>query len=103
MRSVKTLSGGQTFQAAFSLALALADSVNCGISQTGEEGFFFLDEGFGSLDRDSLRIVMEALWSLGRENRVVGVISHVEEMREEIPSCLIVSRNEERGSYITPG
>ncbi len=103
VRSVKTLSGGQTFQAAFSLALALADSVNSGNSQTGEEGFFFLDEGFGSLDRDSLRIVMEALWSLGRENRVVGVISHVEEMREEIPSCLIVSRDEERGSSIAPG
>jgi len=103
LRSVKTLSGGQTFLASLSLALALADSVNAGNSQTGEEGFFFLDEGFGSLDKESLRIVMEALWSLGKEKRVVGVISHVEEMKEEIPSFILVGRDEETGSSITPG
>ncbi|MBI9103591.1 MAG: SMC family ATPase [Spirochaetales bacterium] len=103
LRSVKTLSGGQTFLASLSLALALADSVNAGNRQTGEEGFFFLDEGFGSLDKDSLRIVMEALWSLGKEKRVVGVISHVEEMKEEIPSFILVSKDEERGSSVTPG
>lgn len=97
LRSVKTLSGGQTFQAAFSLALALADSVH-----REESGFFFLDEGFGSLDKDSLQIVMEALWGLGKENRIVGVISHVEELQREIPSYLLIRREEERGSTIIP-
>jgi len=95
-RSVKTLSGGQTFQAAFSLALALADSVH-----QAEAGFFFLDEGFGSLDRESLQTVMESLWSLGKEKRIVGVISHVEEMQKEIPTCLMI-RRDEGGSRIVP-
>ena len=65
-------------------------------------GFFFLDEGFGSLDKESLRTVMEALWNLGKEKRVVGVISHVEEMKEEIPSFVLLSRHEEKGSLVTP-
>ncbi len=95
-RSVKTLSGGQTFQAAFSLALALADSVH-----QAEAGFFFLDEGFGSLDRESLQTVMESLWSLGKERRIVGVISHVEEMQKEIPTYLMI-RRDEGGSRIIP-
>ena len=95
-RSVKTLSGGQTFQAAFSLALALADSVH-----QAEAGFFFLDEGFGSLDRESLQTVMESLWSLGKEKRIVGVISHVEEMQKEIPTYLMI-RRDEGGSRIVP-
>ncbi|MDP4206004.1 MAG: SbcC/MukB-like Walker B domain-containing protein, partial [Bacteroidota bacterium] len=66
VRSVKTLSGGQTFQASLSLALSLADSIHK--VSPGYENFFFLDEGFGTLDKDSLDIVFETLKSLKKEN-----------------------------------
>jgi DNA repair protein SbcC/Rad50 len=98
VRNVKTLSGGQTFQAALSLALALADSIQ---KITGSnENFFFLDEGFGSLDKESLDIVFDTLKSLRKENRIVGVISHVEEMQQEIDVHLKISMDEEKGSLI---
>ena len=98
VRSVKTLSGGQTFQAALSLALALADSIQHFTNSA--QNFFFLDEGFGSLDKDSLDVVFDTLKSLRKENRIVGVISHVEEMQQEIDTHLRIVNNEERGSLI---
>jgi exonuclease SbcC len=98
LRNVKTLSGGQTFQAALSLALALSD--NTRRLSGADENFFFLDEGFGSLDKDSLRIVFETLKSLRHENRVVGIISHVEEMNQEIDIHLTIQNKEELGSFI---
>ena len=98
VRSVKTLSGGQTFQAALSLALALADSIQNFTDSA--QNFFFLDEGFGSLDKDSLDIVFDTLKSLRKENRIVGVISHVEEMQQEIDTHLRIVNHEERGSLI---
>jgi DNA repair protein SbcC/Rad50 len=97
-RSVKTLSGGQMFQASLSLALALADSVQNQIMASHR--FFFLDEGFGSLDNESLHIVFEALKSLKTENRIVGVISHVESLKQEIDVHLQVNKNDERGSLV---
>jgi DNA repair protein SbcC/Rad50 len=69
-RSVKTLSGGQTFQAALCLALALSDQVQRQAS--ARQNFFFLDEGFGSQDKGSLRIIFQTLKSLRKENRIVG-------------------------------
>ena len=98
VRSVKTLSGGQTFQASLSLALALADNIQQ-ITQS-HQNFFFLDEGFGSLDKESLNIVFDTLKSLRKENRVVGVISHVEEMQQEIDEHLRVENDPERGTLI---
>lgn len=98
VRSVKTLSGGQTFQAALCLALALADNIQK-LSSAGQN-FFFLDEGFGTLDRESLRVVFDTLQSLRREQRIVGVISHVEEMQQEIDVYLKIRNDEERGSLI---
>ncbi|WP_430973628.1 AAA family ATPase [Sunxiuqinia rutila] len=98
VRSVKTLSGGQTFQAALSLALALADNIQK-ITESNQN-FFFLDEGFGSLDKESLSVVFDTLKSLRKENRVVGVISHVEEMQQEIDVHLRIDNQEERGSLI---
>ena len=95
-RSVKTLSGGQTFQAAFSLALALADSI-----RSGEENFFFLDEGFGTLDQESLRTVFSTLKSLRKEERTVGIISHVEELKEEIETFISVNNTDEEGSILS--
>ncbi|MGQ1786202.1 MULTISPECIES: AAA family ATPase [unclassified Saccharicrinis] len=98
LRSVKTLSGGQTFQAALALALALADNIQR-LTET-ERNFFFLDEGFGSLDKESLNIVFGTLKNLRKENRIVGVISHVEEMQQEIPTYLNISQDQETGSHI---
>ncbi len=97
-RSVRTLSGGQVFQAALSLAIALADSIQP--LMKSKQNFFFLDEGFGALDRDSLNIVFETLKALRKENRIVGVISHVEDMQQEIERYIQVTFDVERGSMI---
>ncbi|WP_158279640.1 AAA family ATPase [Arcicella aurantiaca] len=98
-RLLKTLSGGQKFQAALSLALALADNIHT--LTESKHNFFFLDEGFGSLDRESLQVVFETLKSLRKENRIVGVISHVEDLQQEIDRYLTVRNDEELGSLIT--
>ena len=95
-RSVKTLSGGQTFQASLSLALALADNIQK-ITHSNQN-FFFLDEGFGSLDKESLSVVFDTLKTLRKENRIVGVISHVEEMQQEIEVHLRIENDSDRGS-----
>lgn len=100
VRSVKTLSGGQTFQAALSLALALADNIQQ--ITMSNQNFFFLDEGFGSLDKESLAVAFDTLKSLRKENRIVGIISHVEEMQQEIDIHLRVDNDPETGSIIHP-
>ncbi|WP_454195293.1 AAA family ATPase [Nocardia sp. Marseille-Q1738] len=91
IRPAKTLSGGETFMASLSLALGLADTV------AAESGgvvldTLFIDEGFGGLDADSLDAVMGVLDELRAGGRVVGVVSHVDEMRQRIPSRLHVVR-----------
>jgi len=98
-RSVKTLSGGQAFQVSLSLALALAESVQS--NAQSDKNFFFIDEGFGTQDLESVNIVFETLNALQKENRIVGIISHVEELKEKIPVALEVVKDEERGSLIT--
>ena len=98
VRSVKTLSGGQTFQASLSLALALAESVQQ--QNKAEQNFFFLDEGFGSLDKDSLQVAFDTLKSLRKENRIVGIISHVEDLQQEIDVYLKVFNDAFSGSKI---
>jgi len=97
-RSIKTLSGGQTFQAALCLALALSDQVQKQVQ--ADQNFFFLDEGFGSQDKNSLQIIFQTLKSLRKEKRVVGVISHVEDLQEEIDTHLRISLDPQRGSLI---
>jgi exonuclease SbcC len=99
LRSVKTLSGGQTFQASLCLALALADSIKS-LSQANQN-FFFLDEGFGSLDKESLQVVFETLKALRKENRIVGVISHVEDLQQEIGAYLTIVNDSEKGSLVS--
>ncbi|MDO9511339.1 MAG: AAA family ATPase [Bacteroidales bacterium] len=99
IRSIKTLSGGQKFQASLSLALALADSLQH--QRQAVENFFFLDEGFGSLDKESLYIVFDTLKALRLENRIVGVISHVEDLQQEIESHIRVINDPEQGSRIS--
>lgn len=98
VRSVKTLSGGQTFQASLCLALALAESIPQ--QSRANQNFFFLDEGFGSQDKESLRIVFKSLKALRQENRIVGVISHVEELQQEIDTYLTIANDPEKGSLV---
>jgi DNA repair protein SbcC/Rad50 len=100
-RLLKTLSGGQTFQASLCLALALAERVK--VINESERSFFFLDEGFGALDKESLSVVLETIKSLKHENRVVGLISHVEELQQELDVSLHVHLDREKGSLISTG
>ena len=92
-RPATTLSGGETFMAALSLALGLADVVSAGSNYS--VGALFVDEGFGSLDGDSLDTVVEVLRSLQDGGRMVGVISHVQELQDALPNGIaVVSTNQ---------
>ncbi len=91
-RAAKTLSGGESFLASLALALGLADVV-AAESGGGLLNTMFIDEGFGTLDADTLDLVMETLDALRGEGRVIGVVSHVEELRQRIPSRLTVLRS----------
>jgi exonuclease SbcC len=86
-RSVRTLSGGETFLASLALALALADQI-AEMAPAGAPRLesMFLDEGFGSLDLETLDTVATALEELGARGRVVGVVSHVRELAERLPT-----------------
>lgn len=92
-RSVKTLSGGETFKASLAMALGLSDCIqaeNGGI----EVETLFIDEGFGALDEESLEQACSTLFTLAGKNRMVGVISHVAQLREWIdPQIIIEKRN----------
>lgn len=99
-RSVKTLSGGQSFQASLCLALALAESIQS--LNKADRNFFFIDEGFGTQDPESIDTVFDTLQYLHQENRVVGIISHVEELKERIPRSITVVKDAEQGSKLRP-
>lgn len=90
-RSVKTLSGGETFQASLSLALGLSDEIQ---SRSGglRLDAMFVDEGFGSLDEDALNQALKALEGLTEGERLVGIISHVSELKERIENKIVVTR-----------
>jgi exonuclease SbcC len=90
-RPAKTLSGGESFLASLSLALGLADVV---AAETGGAllDTLFVDEGFGTLDADTLDLVMNTLDELRAGGRVVGLVSHVEELRQRIPTRLRVRK-----------
>ena len=86
VRGAKTLSGGETFLASLALALALADQVaDLAAGGSARLESIFCDEGFGSLDLDTLDIVATALEELGASGRMVGVVSHVRELAERLP------------------
>ena len=82
-RSVKTLSGGETFQASLSLALGLSDEIQSYAGGIRLDAMF-IDEGCGSLDEDALNQAISALEGLAEGSRMVGIISHVQEPRERI-------------------
>ncbi len=92
VRPTKTLSGGETFLASLALALGLSDVV---AAESGGRVLdtLFIDEGFGTLDADTLELVMSTLDELRAGGRIVGLVSHVEELRQRIPSRLRVVRN----------
>ncbi len=90
-RSVKTLSGGETFEASLSLALGLSDEIQSYAGGIRMDSMF-VDEGFGSLDEQALSQAMRALAQLTEGNRLVGVISHVAELKEQIEKKIVVTK-----------
>ena len=98
-RSVKTLSGGESFMASLSLALGLSDEVQSSAGGINVETMF-VDEGFGSLDPDSLELAYSALAGLTEGNRLVGIISHVSDLKEKIDKQIIVTKNKSGGSSV---
>jgi exonuclease SbcC len=100
-RAVTSLSGGETFLASLSLALALSKQIQ--LKGQSPLEFFFLDEGFGTLDSDLLDTVIDALERLCSKDRVIGVISHVPELRNRISRRLMVKppSSDGKGSTLT--
>ena len=96
-RPVGSLSGGEKFKASLSLALGLSDEV-----QSSAGGIrldtMFVDEGFGTLDEGSLRNAINALASLSEGNRLVGIISHVNELKEKIDRQIVITKDRAGGS-----
>ena len=96
-RSVKTLSGGESFKASLSLALGLSDEIQASAGGVKLDTMF-VDEGFGSLDDDSLNQAMRALSGLADGNRLVGIISHVGELKSRIDKQIVVTKERSGGS-----
>ena len=87
-RKPSTLSGGETFLTSFSLALALSSRIQ--MKNSASLNFFFLDEGFGTLDKNTIDVVMKSLERLSGGGMSVGIITHVEEVKERLPVRLVV-------------
>jgi DNA repair protein SbcC/Rad50 len=100
-RSVRTLSGGETFQASLALALALSSHISA-LAAAGAARLdsIFLDEGFGTLDPETLEVVAATLEALAQGDRMVGVVTHVSALAERVPVRFLVARNA-RTSVIT--
>lgn len=99
LRPVETLSGGESFLASLSLALGLSDEIsasNGGIKM----GTLFIDEGFGTLSKDYLVNVIKAIEKLSNENKLVGLISHVDELKDAIDAKILVSYDPSYGSKV---
>ncbi len=94
-RSVKTLSGGESFQASLSLALGLSDEIQS-LAGGIRLDSMFVDEGFGSLDEEALSQALRALTHLTEGNRLVGIISHVAELKEQIERKIVVTKQRTR-------
>ena len=95
-RSIHTLSGGQSFQVALCLAIALSESV----LGNNSDNFFFLDEGFGSLDKKALEDMLQNLRELCNDGRTIGIISHVEELKQEVPKSITIKNIPGKGSVV---
>ena len=102
-RSVRTLSGGETFQASLALALALSAELSTMSSTAARLDSIFLDEGFGSLDPDSLEVVAATLERLAQGDRLVGVVTHVQGLAERIPTRFTVARSSRTSTVVREG
>ena len=98
-RSVKTLSGGESFKASLALALGLSDEIQSYAGGIRLDSMF-VDEGFGSLDETSLQQAVRALAGLTEGNRLVGIISHVAELKERIDKQIVVTKEKTGGSAV---
>ena len=98
-RSVNSLSGGEAFMASLCLALGLSDQVQAANGGVHLDSLF-VDEGFGSLDSESLRQALSALNDLTAGDRIVGLISHVAELEEKIDNKIIVTKDKATGSHV---
>ena len=94
---MRTLSGGESFQASLSLALGLSDEIQSLAGGIRLESMF-VDEGFGSLDESALEQAVQALAGLTEGNRLVGIISHVAELKERIDRQIVVTKERTGGS-----
>ena len=92
VRDVKTLSGGESFQAALAMAFGMADIIEKRVGRI-QMGMLFIDEGFGSLDDDARQLAIEKLRSMTGKNQTVGIISHVAELRDEVEHLLYVKKD----------
>ena len=92
VRSVKTLSGGESFKASLALALGMADEIQASSGGVRLDTMF-VDEGFGSLDEESLQQAMRVLSELSEGNRLVGIISHVSELKKKIDKQIVVTKD----------
>ena len=99
LRGVNTLSGGESFIAALSLALSLAEVIQ---EEAGgiKIDAMFIDEGFGSLDEDALEMAIRSLESIEGDGRLIGIISHVRELKERIPQQLQIKSTIDGKSYV---
>jgi len=98
MRDIQSLSGGESFKAALALALGLSSMIQ---SYAGgiELNTLFIDEGFGSLDSESLDQALAVLLDLKNDNKVIGIISHVRELKERISTQIVVEKSQ-KGSLL---
>ena len=96
-RSADTLSGGEAFLASLALALGLSDEVQASAGGIRMDTLF-VDEGFGSLSENALELAMKALTGLSEGNRLVGIISHVSELKERIDRQIVVTKDRTGGS-----
>jgi len=93
VREIQTLSGGESFMAALSLALGMADSIRSGSANIGLD-IMFIDEGFGSLDDHARSQAVRVLQEMAGGTRLIGIISHVSELKQEIEEQLLVTKDE---------
>ena len=99
VRSVKTLSGGESFQASLALALGLSDEVRRSSGGIKIDSMF-VDEGFGTLDSDTLQKAFKALSDTTEGNRLIGIISHVDLLKEKIDRQIVVKKERTGGSSV---
>lgn len=99
-RPATTLSGGETFKASLALALGLSEEIQAEAGAVRIETMF-VDEGFGTLDEESLSSAINTLSSLASSGRLVGVISHVQELKERIDKQIIVEKSRSHGSTVS--